>query len=549
MSFRKVEVPRNQLALWSQTLDDAISPDHPVRVFDHLFHAEGFQEFLRMCEQELVLVDGRPPYNPWYMAALYLYGMIHGIRSSRALESACYNRIDVLWLMEGQTPDHSSIAGFVKKYKKQLKVLFRSTVRVAMTADLVKFKHQSVDGTKIEADAGRGSVRTQASLEAEQQRLAQAIVERCESEWSQNEQREQAVFVEQSPQGKPTNEKEAKAAKQRLEKLKAQVDAALGAVHQRTKEAEATGGTKPIAVVSKTDPDSRVMPDKQGKSKPGYNALIAVDAHAGVIVAQEVNDRPEDTGQMTPLLEQGRENTGQLPQVVSADSAFNTGHELKKLEEMGVKGHLPQWRQNSGSDGGTMSEAQAKTAEALQAAHEGRRLSEEQFAALPRAGKRDARKFDKSAFTYDSASDSYRCPAGHSLPVLRLGQDKTSQGTVHRTVYGGSPACATCPHAMQCCGNPSKGRTVNRDEFEECRERMRERMKSEEGRATYRLRAQTVEPRFGYIKQGLGVRRFLRRGIETVRAEFDLICAAVNIKTIMGAIARGEASLERLRGA
>jgi len=259
-----------------------------------------------------------------------------------------------------------------------------------------------------------------------------------------------------------------------------------------------------------------------------------------VIVARDVNDRPEDVGQATPLLAQVNEMTGRLPEEASFDSGYTNGSELKALEEMGVTGYLPEAGQNSGSVRGVATEAQEKTAAALAAARKGEPLTCEQFAALPR----NSKKFDKSAFTYDAANDAYRCPAGHTLPVLRNSQDKKTHGTVHRTQYGGCAACAACPHASDCCGNPARGRTVNRDQFEDCRQRMRERMSSEEGRARYRLRAQTVEPRFGFIKHVLGIRRFMRRGLAKVKTEFSLICAAVNIKTVMAAAARGQPSLQ-----
>ncbi len=62
---------------------------------------------------------------------------------------------------------------------------------------------------------------------------------------------------------------------------------------------------------------------------------------------------------------------------------------------------------------------------------------------------------------------------------------------------------------------------------------MRERMNSAEGRAIYKRRKETVEPRFGQIKRGLGVRRFLRRGIEKVRTEWSLVCTAINLSILM----------------
>ena len=59
--------------------------------------------------------------------------------------------------------------------------------------------------------------------------------------------------------------------------------------------------------------------------------------------------------------------------------------------------------------------------------------------------------------------------------------------------------------------------------------KMRARLEEEEERKKYRKRAGIVEPVFGFIKEQRGFRRFLLRGIQKVRAEWSLTCAAVNL--------------------
>lgn len=61
---------------------------------------------------------------------------------------------------------------------------------------------------------------------------------------------------------------------------------------------------------------------------------------------------------------------------------------------------------------------------------------------------------------------------------------------------------------------------------------MRKKLQTEEGRALYAQRKQTVEPVFGIIKHILGFRQFLRRGMEAVRAEWTLVCLAYNVKRL-----------------
>ena len=61
---------------------------------------------------------------------------------------------------------------------------------------------------------------------------------------------------------------------------------------------------------------------------------------------------------------------------------------------------------------------------------------------------------------------------------------------------------------------------------------MAAKLDSEEGRALYRLRQQTVEPVFGIIKAVLGFTGFSLRGLDKVAGEWDLVALAYNCKRL-----------------
>ena len=61
------------------------------------------------------------------------------------------------------------------------------------------------------------------------------------------------------------------------------------------------------------------------------------------------------------------------------------------------------------------------------------------------------------------------------------------------------------------------------------RERMKSKVLTEEGRARYGLRKETVEPVFGQIKRCMGFREFSMRGQNACEAEWSLVCAAHNL--------------------
>tara|TARA_B100000315_G_C14195366_1_gene415182 strand:+ start:175 stop:420 length:246 start_codon:yes stop_codon:yes gene_type:complete len=57
-------------------------------------------------------------------------------------------------------------------------------------------------------------------------------------------------------------------------------------------------------------------------------------------------------------------------------------------------------------------------------------------------------------------------------------------------------------------------------------------METDEARALYARRKELDEPTFGILKEQMGARRFLLRGLANVRAEFMLLATAFNLRTL-----------------
>lgn len=81
-----------------------------------------------------------------------------------------------------------------------------------------------------------------------------------------------------------------------------------------------------------------------------------------------------------------------------------------------------------------------------------------------------------------------------------------------------------------------EGKAVAKVDPEEypARARMREKMASEDGRRRYARRKWLSEAPNGWIKEAMGFRRFSFRGLEKVRAEWALVCLALNVKRLHG---------------
>ena len=519
--FRTPEIAREQIVLWEHRLEDALPHDHQARHLDFLLGSAAFADTFAEMERSYVLDRGKPPYHPRDLTALYLFGMLHRLRSSRQLEDACHSRLDVIWLMRGQKPDHSTIADFVGKHKKTLRKLFRDTLQVLLQAEMVHLSHAAFDGSKVEADAGKSSVRSQDKIASWQAHLDEQIAA-LEQEWAENEKREAGLFGQSNPWTDARGKDGAKALAQ-LKRKREKLQQALDQIERR--QQAHVGSKPPKRIASTTDPDARSMKDKEGRSKPNFNTQIAVDDAYGVIVAADVNDATDDSGQLATMVEQVIDNCGDKPGAISADSQYNTGPDLAAMEEREIDCYLP----DAGANSAAARPDEARQ-EALARVAEGQALSESQWAALPRNNKK---LIDRSAFVYDERKDEYRCPAGQTLVFLRISRDKKKWGTAQRRQYGGCAACAGCPQAKLCCKNSDTGRVVSRDQYEPQRERLRRRMDTQAGRAIYKRRKCTVEPCFGHIKHNMGVRRFMRRGIEKVKTEWSMVCTAVNLGILL----------------
>jgi len=79
---------------------------------------------------------------------------------------------------------------------------------------------------------------------------------------------------------------------------------------------------------------------------------------------------------------------------------------------------------------------------------------------------------------------------------------------------------------------PAKACALAKEAKSEWLQVMAAKLASEEGRAIYRLRQQTVEPVFGIFKAVLGFTGFSLRGLDKVTGEWDLVALAYNCKRL-----------------
>jgi transposase len=236
------------------------------------------------------------------------------------------------------------------------------------------------------------------------------------------------------------------------------------------------------------EPEARFMRTRQGKL-PAYNVQTAVDCEHAMVVAQQVTTEANDTGSLLPMAEAAQAAVGNPPVLhVVADAGYSNGKQAEACEQKGILPHVPANRGVNNQGDGTL--------------------------------------LERSQFTYDEASDTFRCPAGETL------RRQGAQPDRHRVIYRASKkTCAACSRKPVC--TQAQQRTVYRHIYEEALQRMQQRATAE----AMRRRRCCAEHPFASLKYRIfGHPRFLLRGLKGARSELGLGVLAYNLKRMLKAM-------------
>ena len=389
--------PRDQILLFPETLGDRIPQDHSVRLFAKILDGLDWSSW----ERHYVLVAGQPPIHPKVVAAAIIYGLTHGIRSSRRLEWACGHAIDFMWLAEGRTIDHSTFCDFRTKFKRELRDLFRQIGRVAMHLGLIRLNQVALDGTRVKANSSPHATASAKTL-VERLKVLDEQIEKMPAESDQVDQQDKDLFGDDvSAHTLPVEladlKKRRTALGKALEAAK-KTDAKRANRKSHSQHAKRKGSSRRAAKVPVAAPDSAIMPNKEGGYAPNFNPVAAVDGERGMIVDADVLNEMNEAATVIPTVEQIESAFGQKPEQFPADSAFATGGNLSDLAGRGIEAVMP------------VEQTRLPDENPADRVDPTEPVAESDWPKLPRRAQTG--KLDRSAFIYDAAKDCYYCPAG-----------------------------------------------------------------------------------------------------------------------------------------
>lgn len=523
-------VDRDQAYLVPPSMAEWLPVEHPVWFVIEVIKDLG-PELKGFRARSVLGGTGRAAYDPMMLVTLLVYAMWQGVRSSRQIEARCHTDVAFRIVCAQDPPDHSTIARFRQANAARFADLFTQVLLLRARSGMGRFGKVAIDGTKVagsasvaanvtverirtiaqaEVDAGLAAdadegadddaspppglrdrskrqeriERVRAELEAEQAGLdAAGAAQRARAEQYLADVAAgtnrcgtpaagaDAVQVararldrQRRRQQKKVDEYEARRARSRQERRRnpgrppAPVDQAAPvrraaetlARAERAAEAAAhdqaspgskaradneSGTSTPKAKRNLTDPDSRLMPTRNGWVQ-GYNVQASV-TEDHLVAAVAVGNNPSDTPQAVPMMQA----TQQAADTIAEHTATNT----------------------------TIGDA------------------------LMDAG-------------YDS--DDNAAAPGPSRLIANSKRHHHERAAKTTPASGPPPAGATPRQAMD------------------------HRLRTAEGIATYRRRGAIVEPIFGHLKDILGLRRFLTRGLTNVTGEVNLAFATLNLRRL-----------------
>jgi len=256
---------------------------------------------------------GQPPYAPADLLKLYLYGYLNRVRSSRNLAREAERNLEVIWLLKALRPGYRTIASFRSSNCTALKAANRQLVVLMRELGLVSAKLVAIDGAFFHGDASKASIKSRKRLEAELVAIDRDI-EAYHREVEANDAQEEAHSSSNGAGGRGGGDMADKVAALMEKRARTQSD---------LKRLEQSGE----AQLPRTDADARLL-SKSGQVVSECNVQIAVDERHKLIVASEVVNDGNDTGQLYEMAKAAKEALGVETLEVVADAGYFDGPAL-----------------------------------------------------------------------------------------------------------------------------------------------------------------------------------------------------------------------------
>ena len=470
---------QSQTFLFPPVLEELIPTHHPAHIMNDLVEKLDLTILLNRYGDM-----GQPAYLPKLMLKIILYGFSTGLFSARKLTRACEENLAFKYLAGLETPAFKTFIEFRKRHKEDMKDVFLQTVKLAQELGMKTLGSVALDGTKLEANTSKHKAMSYGRMQEEEKRLKEEIeallkaadeIDSCEDQEYGTENDGYSLSAELA---------------RREDRLK-RIEEAKATLEAREKKESPGQPIEDKKQISFADKEARIFTKKGQGTKYVYNAQATVDMNSQVIVENHIEDSVSDAQAAPTSLDNMEQGLGETPKELVADSAYGNQTTVEACHDKKVTPVCTVTREE-------------------------------------KSAKEKSTTNGITTFDYDEKNNVFQCPHG-----LRFQFD--------HWIKSGARALYRCGEDSSCsCGKslPKKGGATVYVTAGHLAQRELQRILAE-NQELYRRRKCTIEPVFGQIKSGMGFRRCLYRGLGKVGSEWNVVCAAFNLKKIAALIKAG----------
>lgn len=515
MAFDYLPVDRDQQFLLPPSLRDWLAEDHLVWfVLDVVARVDTSRLHARHRRDGV----GRRAYDPDMLLALLVYAYCTGQRSSRQIERLC--EVDVAYrvICANLGPDHTTIARFRQDHQAEAVQLFTDVLVLCAQCGLASVGVIAVDGTKM---AGAASLRANRTRDQIEKEVAAMLAEATEVD-----AREDDLFGGDRGDELPVDLVDPSSRKARLDAALAELERARRA---RLAEQQAAAARHAAAEAAATRA-GRVL---SGRDPAGREVKRAEAA----LQRQREHESARRAQVERAAAARGRKPSGASPpagggyRIGRAEARLQRAREVQaNREQQPPQQPRTRSKTSAGSDETRVNLTDPdsrimKTAQGWVQGFNAQTAVNEHGVVLAADVTQDATDFAQ-CLPMIAATQANLGAVGVTEPVGTMLFDAGYLSEANIIAEGPTRLIATGKAWKLRRQHPTSGPPPHDASPIAA---MEHRLRTPEGAATYTKRQHTVEPVFGTIKEQRGYRRFARRGLQAVQAEWQLIAAAHNI--------------------
>jgi len=503
------EINQHQLTLLPPNLDELIDSNHLVRLIDKFVSLLPFQLW-----DACFPGGGAPSYHPASMLKVILYAYSIKIYSCRNIAKAIRQDITFMWLLGMQRPTFNTVNRFRTEYFKDiLEDVFTELLDFLHGKGCISFQDFFVDGTKLEANAGRythvwrkNTERYKASVKKRVHALLQEIDQINQEEdvkygdsdlpeagedidISSDEIRAIAETLSQNLSD-VTDKKEKRKRKTTANRLKQEADK----LAKYESQEDLLGSRNSY---SKTDTDAAFMRMKNDSLRPAYNTQISTENQ--FVTNYSVSQNASDTVTFPEHLDKIK-NRGDdyKPKNYMGDSAYGSEENYTALQDNQIESYL---KYNT-------------------------------FHPEKKKNFKTKHPFHQNNFSYDDKEDCFTCPACKKLRYIETQEKQSKNGFISIIRIYECEGCHACIFKSQCTKAKGNRRIYYNTKLNQFKEQARSNLDSEYGMILRKRRGYEVETFFGDLRQNGKFNRFSLRGLRKVEHEFGLLAIAYNLRKL-----------------